>query len=86
MGSEIQLSIVGNKLDLPGAQEELERLRGRLAAKQISVSGISAATGEGLQELARRIADLLAQQRRAQETDDADGAPAEGPDDESTDA
>jgi GTP-binding protein len=51
--------VAGNKLDLTGAGENLERLRRAVEAaegKQTAVRGISAVTGEGLGELLRDLA------------------------------
>jgi GTPase len=51
--------VVGNKLDLPGAGENLARLRRAVAAEegdQTVVRGISAVTGEGVQDLVRCLA------------------------------
>ncbi len=57
--------VAGNKLDVTGAEEQLEKLRQELAQKEdeaTPVFGISAATGEGLSELVsflyRRINEL----------------------------
>lgn len=53
---EYPLVVAGNKLDLTGAEQELEKLRREIAALNgsgIPVFGISAATGEGLEELTR---------------------------------
>ncbi len=46
--------VAGNKLDLTGAEEQLAKLRREIEqqeGKDISVFGISAATGEGLEEM-----------------------------------
>ncbi len=46
--------VAGNKLDLTGAEEQLKKLRQaviKIEGQDISVFGISAATGEGLDEL-----------------------------------
>lgn len=48
-----------NKQDLPEAQENFARLRKALPAAKEDIFGISAATGEGVQQLMRRIAELL---------------------------
>ncbi|MDG2303036.1 MAG: GTPase ObgE [Candidatus Binatia bacterium] len=59
--------VVGNKLDLTGSDDTLELLRDELASRGIDIFGISAATGDGLQELAGRIARLLADQERQED-------------------
>ncbi len=50
--------LVGNKLDLTGSDDSLEWLRDEL---QIPVIGISAVTGQGLDELRQALFDLLDQ-------------------------
>lgn len=60
LGSKPQL-VVGNKLDLTGSDDSLQWLRDEL---KIPVVGISAATGEGLQELRQALFKLLAQHPR----------------------
>ena len=42
--------IVANKMDLPGAAENLERLKAGLGGEQ-EIFAVSAATGQGLREL-----------------------------------
>jgi GTPase len=53
--------VVVNKLDLPEARERLPQLRSALAARGFDVVAVSAATGEGIQELGREVARRLAQ-------------------------
>lgn len=48
-----------NKLDLSAGRENLERLRKSLPVQKENVFGISAATGEGIQALLQRVAELL---------------------------
>ncbi len=48
-----------NKLDLPEGQENAERLRKTLPVPKDMVFGISAVTGEGVQPLLRRVAEML---------------------------
>lgn len=50
--------IVGNKIDIPGAEEHLQRLKEAVDDQQ-EIFAVSAATGEGLQALIYRIAQLL---------------------------
>jgi len=45
--------IVANKIDLPGASENLEALRSQF--RTIDVTGISAKTGEGIEALKRKL-------------------------------
>jgi GTPase len=49
--------ILANKMDLPGAEENLKRLRKRFS--KIEVVPISAAQGEGIEELKKRLAAWL---------------------------
>ncbi|KLU66099.1 GTPase ObgE [Desulfosporosinus acididurans] len=56
--AERPLLIAANKMDIPGAEENLQRLKDELEEGQ-EVFPISAATGEGLQALIYRIAQLL---------------------------
>ena len=56
--AERPVLVVANKIDIPGAEENLERLRKALPADQ-EILAVSAATGEGLQRLIYRIAQLL---------------------------
>lgn len=51
--------IAANKLDLPGAEEALERLRAYAAEKGLEVYAISAVTGKGVPELLYGVADML---------------------------
>ena len=53
--------VVVNKLDLPEARERLQRLRAALAARGFDVVAVSAATGEGIQELGREVVRRLAE-------------------------
>ena len=48
--------VVANKMDLPGAEENLARLREKIDAEVI---GISAATGKGIKDLMRKILVML---------------------------
>ena len=50
--------IVANKMDLPGAEENLQRLKEAVEEQQ-EIFKVSAATGEGLQALIYRIAQIL---------------------------
>ncbi|GAW93337.1 GTPase ObgE [Calderihabitans maritimus] len=50
--------IAANKMDLPGAEENLARLR-RALGENYEIFPISAATGEGIDQLTYRIAELL---------------------------
>jgi len=51
--------VAGNKLDLTGAPEVFAEFRKALKRRRIEPVGISAATGEGLNELLDRVAPLL---------------------------
>lgn len=51
--------IAANKCDLPGSQENLQRLKDHLAPKGVSVYPISAVTRQGISELLYRIVDIL---------------------------
>ncbi len=48
-----------NKLDLPDGQAQFERVRKALPVAKENIFGISAATGEGIQPLVRRVAEIL---------------------------
>jgi len=50
--------IVANKMDIPGAEEKLRRLREELGDKY-EIYPVSAATGEGLKDLVYAVARLL---------------------------
>lgn len=50
--------LLGNKLDAPGAQDELDVLKD-LYGQRFSILPVSAGTGEGLSELRRALFDLL---------------------------
>lgn len=50
--------VVANKMDIPGADENLERLQNFLG-KDIEIFPVSAATGDGLKSLIYRVAQLL---------------------------
>lgn len=51
--------VVLNKMDLPEARENEERLRNAINVPRADVFAISAATGEGVQPLVRRMAERL---------------------------
>lgn len=78
--------VVGNKLDLTDAPDVLTLVREELAPRGIDVLGVSAATGEGLDQLARRIASVLAERRReaarAADAVDRAGPPEVGEEDD----
>ncbi|SDC40315.1 MULTISPECIES: GTPase ObgE [unclassified Candidatus Frackibacter] len=51
--------VAANKMDLPLARENIERLKEELEAKGYEVFPISAVTGEGVKELIRRVDRLV---------------------------
>lgn len=51
--------IAANKLDLPGAEENLEKLKKALKGKDIEIMPISAVTGKGIKDLFNRVSTLL---------------------------
>ena len=51
--------VAANKMDLPGAEENLRRLRAHFEGTDIGVYPISAATGEGLDELMNAVIRIL---------------------------
>lgn len=51
--------IAANKLDLPGAEENLEKLKKALKKTDIEIMPISAVTGKGIKELFNRVSTLL---------------------------
>jgi GTP-binding protein len=57
--------VVGNKVDMPGTEENLERLRARVAADGVLFFAVSAVTGEGMDSLmnatAQRVSELRAE-------------------------
>src|SRR5699024_9313151 len=58
LGDKAQI-IVANKMDIPGAQEGLEKIKNEFESKNIKVFSTSAATQEGIQQLKYGIWDLL---------------------------
>lgn len=54
-----QQLVVANKMDLPDAQENFDRLKEYVEAKGYNIVKASAATGEGLRELMFKAYDLL---------------------------
>ncbi len=59
--------VVGNKLDLTDAEDTLQLLREELEPRGIEIHGVSAATGEGLQAVAGKIAAVLAARKHEKE-------------------
>ena len=55
--------VVANKCDLPGYEDEIDRLRAAAEAEGHEFFAVSAATGEGLDELVIRVAAQVAQLR-----------------------
>ncbi|MDY7041505.1 MAG: GTPase ObgE [Chloroflexota bacterium] len=53
--------VVLNKMDLPQAQALWPALQAEMKSRHLEAMSISAATGEGVNELMRRVADLLAE-------------------------
>ena len=51
--------VVANKMDLPGAQENLERLQEKLAGTGIEVYAVSAATRQNFEQLMRATVKML---------------------------
>jgi GTP-binding protein len=49
--------VIANKMDLPGADENLKALRKRFS--KIDIVPISAAKGEGIEEVKRKLAEQL---------------------------
>ncbi|WP_206810977.1 GTPase ObgE [Paradesulfitobacterium ferrireducens] len=56
--AERPMLVVANKMDIPGAEDNLERLRASLN-DQYEIFAVSAATGDGLEPLMFRIKELL---------------------------
>jgi len=52
-----------NKIDLPGARERAETLRGELRAKGIDAHPISACTGEGIDSLVAAVYERVRRER-----------------------
>ena len=55
--------VVANKCDLPGYEDEIDRLRAAAEADGHEFFAVSAATGEGLDELVTRVAARVAELR-----------------------
>ncbi len=55
--------VVANKCDLPGYEDEIDRLRAAAEAEGHEFFAVSAATGEGLDELVTRVAAQVAELR-----------------------
>jgi len=51
--------IAANKLDLPGSEENLEKLKKALKGKDVEIIPISAVTGKGIKELFNKVSTLL---------------------------
>src|SRR5216683_1258680 len=74
--------VVATKLDATTDRSRLEKLRAFCAAKKLEFYSISAATGEGVKELVRRMADALERLPRPSappENDAAEDAAAHAP-------
>jgi GTPase len=57
--------VVGNKIDVPAARERAEKAAAELRARGLEVHLVSAATHEGLRELAFALGAVIAEARRA---------------------
>ena len=62
--------VVANKMDIPSSMEELEKLKAELQPKGYTIYPVSAATGEGINELKYGIWDLLLNTEIVDETYD----------------
>jgi GTP-binding protein len=62
--------VAANKMDLPEAQENYRRVADFMAGEGREIFPVSAATGEGLRALMRRVAQLLAEYVEEPETSD----------------
>jgi len=51
--------VAANKLDLPGAEENLEKLKKALVKYDVEIMPISAVTGKGIKELFNKVSTLL---------------------------
>lgn len=51
--------VVGNKMDIPGSEENFERFKKEIERRGYKVFGISAATNKGLKELMYYVSDTL---------------------------
>ncbi|MBO8136753.1 MAG: GTPase ObgE [Desulfotomaculum sp.] len=56
--AERRMIIAANKMDLPGAEENFKRLQDQLG-DQFEIFPVSAVTGEGLEKMVYRVAELL---------------------------
>jgi GTP-binding protein len=59
--------VAANKLDLPGTLDKLADFRQKVESAGLTVFGISAASGQGVDELMRAISDRLAQDEAGEE-------------------
>lgn len=66
--------VIGNKMDIPGAEENLQKLKSELEPKGYKVFGISAATSGGLDEIKYAVWDLLINTEENYETFDEEFA------------
>ena len=73
--------LAANKMDLPGAAENLERLKALAAKENIEIIPVSAATREGLKELVDRVAVALDNYVEEPETEDGVKVYDEAPED-----
>ena len=73
--------LAANKMDLPGAAENLERLKALAAKENIEIIPVSAATREGLKELVNRVAVALDNYVEEPETEDGVKVYDEAPED-----
>ena len=61
---DVPAMVAANKMDLPEARENLERLRTKFEKRKLPVHPISGVTGEGLDALVHALADHVVEQRK----------------------
>jgi GTPase len=61
--SQRRWAVIANKMDLPNASENLEALRKRFPS--VEIASVSAMTGEGIDEIKRKLAEWLSEEAGA---------------------
>lgn len=76
---EKPMVIAANKIDLPGAEENLQRLKDKLAQTDVQIFPISAATRKGFTELMRAVTKMIREMPAAEpfEEEETELAPEE---------
>ena len=67
--SQVEKILVLNRMDLPDVQEEAQRIREYAKEKGLPFFAISAATGEGIQELINYLGEVINKERDLDESE-----------------